>query len=315
MTRGRVGRLVLVSAGLAACASAPGAEAPIAPTGWTRIQWSDGNRLRGSYRLLAPPLPVRGLLVLLDAPHDARLPGLLAARGIATIQPEFRAWTLWLDRRSLAELGAATADAAARLQLREGAVVLGGASLGGTGAVRYTQHCVIAACGAATPVAVFAVDAPLDMERLWNATNQVVQRGAPESNLLESRALLARLVEVLGGPPGDASAVYLSRSPFSYFAPQGGNARLLVDIPVRLYTEPDIDYWIRERRYDYYNINAFDAAALVNRLLILGNRRAELIVTMGRGYEPDGTRNPHSWSIVDEEALADWIERQLAPAR
>ena len=54
-------------------------------------------------------------------------------------------------------------------------------------------------------------------------------------------------------------------------------------------------------------MNAIDLAALVNELRILGNERAELIVTRARGKLPDGTRHPHSWSIVDEKELIDWF--------
>lgn len=276
-----------------------------------RIQWQTAFGLRGSYLLVRPAGPVRGVLLLVGAPSDARLPALLRHRGVATVQPEMRPWTTFLGRRSLEELEAAVVDAQQRLGAPRDAVVAGGISLGGTGAVRYTEQCIVAGCGTATPTAVFAVDAPLDMRRLWEATNAIVRWGAPESGIAEARMLLERLVLALGGPPDAEAAAYLARSPFSYEDARGGNARVLYETPVRLYAEPDMDYWIDERRYDYFQINAFDAAAMVNRLRILGNARAEFIATSGRGYRQDGTRNPHSWSIVDEEDLAAWVTRQL----
>jgi hypothetical protein len=78
-------------------------------------------------------------------------------------------------------------------------------------------------------------------------------------------------------------------------------------VPVRLYTEPDIQWWITNRKVDYYSMNAVDAAALVLQLQFLGNGQAELITTQGRGFRPDGVRHPHSWSIVDEAELVGWI--------
>lgn len=278
---------------------------------WERVRWEDGAQQRGTYLQRVPPGPVRGLVVLLGIPDEALLPDTLARAGIATIRPEVRPGALFLDRTTLDGLRGAVADAMRHLQVPRGAVVVGGVSLGGTGAIRFAQHCNMVGCGAATPAAVFAVDAPLDMERVWRATAAVIQRGAPESNLAEAQWLLGLLAETMGGPPDHAQAAFLARSPFSYFAPRGGNARFLVGTAVRLYAEPDIEYWIRERRYDYYTINAFDAAALVNQLLILGHERAELVTTSGRGFRPDGTRNPHSWTIVNEPELAGWILRQL----
>jgi hypothetical protein len=58
-------------------------------------------------------------------------------------------------------------------------------------------------------------------------------------------------------------------------------------------------------------MNAIDCAAFINELNILGNSNAELIVTHERGYLPDGTRHPHSWSIVDERDLLEWFENTL----
>lgn len=58
-------------------------------------------------------------------------------------------------------------------------------------------------------------------------------------------------------------------------------------------------------------MNAIDLAALINELKILDNRRAELIITHDKGYLPDGTRHPHSWSIVDEKELIDWFVEMI----
>ena len=58
---------------------------------------------------------------------------------------------------------------------------------------------------------------------------------------------------------------------------------------------------------DVYNSNLIDATALINVLRLLGNNQAELITTSGAGYRRDGSRNPHTWSIVDEEGLAQWL--------
>jgi len=39
----------------------------------------------------------------------------------------------------------------------------------------------------------------------------------------------------------------------------------------------------------------------------LDNSYAELSVSSGKGYRADGTRHPHSWSIVDEKKMIDWF--------
>ncbi|MEZ4931988.1 MAG: hypothetical protein R2788_07705 [Saprospiraceae bacterium] len=64
---------------------------------------------------------------------------------------------------------------------------------------------------------------------------------------------------------------------------------------------------MKNRGNDYYSMNAMDAAAVVNQLAVLGNERAELILTENKGFKPDGSRHPHSWSIVDNGELVEWL--------
>ena len=163
------------------------------------------------------------------------------------------------------------------------------------------------------PAAVFSVDAPLDFERLWKSEKLNLQRGDPKSSLEESKALLDVLRTALGGSPVAVPQAYRDRSPLLASEQKGGNAQLLKNTPVRLYTEPDIVWMIENRGLDYYTINAIDQAAFVLQLRALGNARAELVTTTGKGFRPPGKRNPHSWSIVDEPELADWTTGYLHP--
>jgi hypothetical protein len=43
-----------------------------------------------------------------------------------------------------------------------------------------------------------------------------------------------------------------------------------------------------ESSLDYYTTNAIDQVAMINTLRLLGNRRAEVVVTMGRWDAPIG---------------------------
>ncbi|MFQ6045200.1 MAG: hypothetical protein ACE5PT_02425 [Gemmatimonadales bacterium] len=64
---------------------------------------------------------------------------------------------------------------------------------------------------------------------------------------------------------------------------------------------------IETRGLDYDDMNALDKAALVNRMRLMGNDRAELITTSGKGYRWNGDRHPHSWSIVHEARVVQWM--------
>lgn len=68
---------------------------------------------------------------------------------------------------------------------------------------------------------------------------------------------------------------------------------------------------MKNRHRDAYDMNSTDLSAMVNLLQTKGNKKAQLIVTHKKGYRPDGTRHPHSWSIMDSKACLDWIVLQL----
>jgi hypothetical protein len=301
------------------------AAAPLAgqPTEVVRRDPADsvGNR----YRIHAPAGPPRALLVLLPGyggsvdsfePGSGYTPSTLPARlggeGVLTLVAVPHPETLYETDRMLARLDSMVAEVVQRYRIPRARVAVGGFSAGGTGAVRYAQHCARRRCRAVPKVAaVFAVDAPLDFERMARHAELATRRQAPRTNVAEERMVLSALRRALGGGPGQARNAYRRSSPLLATEPDGGNARLLSATALRLYTEPDVQWWMEERNLDYYGMNAVDHAAMINLLRIAGNPRAELVATTGRGRRPDGRRHPHSWSIVDEEELARWLVGML----
>lgn len=268
------------------------------------------------YRLYKPTDPPRGLVVMLpyygsDANEfsSASLPGLLAKKHIATMVVSASGYLVDDDVTTLKAL---IDEVIQKLNIPAGSLAIGGISAGGTGAIRYSEYCISAPCEARfRPSAIFSVDAPLDFESWWNRLTLNLRRGDPKSGLGESEAILDALRSALGGSPTQVPQAYRLRSPFLASEMNGGNAHFLKDVPIRLYTEPDIVWMIESLGLDYYTINAVDQAALVLQLRALGNTKATLITTTGKGYRPPGTRNTHSWSIVDEPELADWIAKTL----
>ena len=76
-------------------------------------------------------------------------------------------------------------------------------------------------------------------------------------------------------------------------------------------SEPDVQWWLNERGYDYSYINVIDQAAMVNELQHLGNKKAILVTTTNKGYrKPSNKRHPHSCSISDPVALTKWLLSQ-----
>jgi pimeloyl-ACP methyl ester carboxylesterase len=285
-----------------------------------------GDTLRNTYRIHSATGPSIGLLVLLpgyggdldsfgpDGYTPSELPALLGEMGVTTVVAVPVDRTLYMDDVALDILDEIIAEVREDTATPD-RVVIGGFSVGGTGAVRYAQRCAAGQCrGTAAAAGVFSVDAPLDFERWYRGELAILARGGPLGTSAEARMVLDSFHQSLGGSPDQEPDAYRLRSPLLASSPEGGNARRLMDVSLRAYTEPDIHWWIENRNLDYGMMNAVDAAALVNLLRIAGHTRAELITTTGEGYRPDGSRHPHSWSIVDEEELAGWIVSTLAEA-
>jgi pimeloyl-ACP methyl ester carboxylesterase len=287
------------------------------------VQPNPQDSLAGSYRIYEPAGKPVGLLVLIPggaASHDefgteGSTPSMLPQRlgqQMVTIVPSAGGFSHWLEDGFLKHLDAIVAETLTNHRIPTDRVVVGGFSAGGTAAVRYAEYCAARQSAAGVRVrGVFAVDAPLDFGRFWRGETLAVRREAHPRFVGEAKMVLAAMRDVLGGSPEEHPARYIQMSPFSAFAEGGGQARLLAGVAMRLYTEPDIDWWMTNRKVDYYSMNAVDAAAFILQLQLLGNRQAELITTQGRGVRPDGVRHPHSWSIVDEPELGAWILRQV----
>jgi hypothetical protein len=46
---------------------------------------------------------------------------------------------------------------------------------------------------------------------------------------------------------------------------------------------------------------------MTNFLMQSGNTKAEFIPAIGKGFRVDGTRHPHSWSIVEPTDCIKWL--------
>jgi hypothetical protein len=192
-------------------------------------------------------------------------------------------------------------------------VYFAGLSLGGTRALKLAVYLTqYPSAYWLHPRAVAVVDAPLDMVRMWHAEQRAAHIGYHAAAADEGRWVSYLLETNLGGAPDDAHDQYVAYSPYSHGAPEGGNARYLVDLPIRAYHEPDVDWWIEHRRKSYYEMNSLDLAGLITELKVQGNDEATLITTHHQRDGFDEASSPHTWSIVDNEELMSWF-LQYAP--
>ena len=275
-------------------------------------------KINSGYTLWLPKETSKGMIVFFDKYRDTvnKLPIIylalknqLAILYVTTNNPaEFL-----FEESKMKELEGYIYEAISKNNIPKNNMLYCGMSLAGTRALKLaafsqtmqSKHKLI-------PKAIAICDAPLDMVRNYRECKKASELNLNPIGASESEWIASYLKSNLKGTPQEALNTYIKYSPFCYTAENGGNAKAFKNIYLRCYTEPDVNWWIENRGRDYYGMNAIDLAALVNQLKILGNKKAELITTIGKGFREDGSRHPHSWSIVDEKELVEWFVRLAA---
>lgn len=193
-------------------------------------------------------------------------------------------------------------------------IFIGGISASGTRALKYAQYCEQGKSKFGIKInGVFSVDSPLDFERFYYSAKN--HKDNFKEGMLEEAELMAKVFpEQLGTTPDKAPEPYRTSSVFSYADSTGGNAKYLMHTATIFFHEPDMDWWKSERGADYYDINSFDIAGAYNWLKRNGHPDIELITTTEKGYDRDGNRKCHSWSIVDENYLINWMLKRVKPS-
>lgn len=186
--------------------------------------------------------------------------------------------------------------------------VLGGLSTGGMIALTYAE--ISKKDNNSTfliPSGVFGLDVPLDKAHMYEYCQREIKRDFSEVGVNEARWIMNNYNETYGGSPQEFPEKYIEASIYSNGAENGGNAQYLKNIPIRMYTDLDVNWLINERRRDLYDWNGTDIVAMINDLKLMGNQDANVIITMGKGVRLDGSKHPHSWSIMDNQDLINWI--------
>jgi hypothetical protein len=264
---------------------------------------------------------VNSFLFLLDgfgnSPQDVLiqtdLPKYASRQGIITFIPILKTGSLYFgsdtaSQQSLKEIIEFVAD---KYQLRGKDFYIGGFSIGGTCAVKYTEL-AIQKNYSIKPKAVFAVDPPLDWERFYRSAKRVVRLSNPAEVNREVTYLIERIKKEMNGTPETALENFYNNSPYSFSDTTQRAMKVLINTPIMLISEPDIQWWFSQRGYDYSYINITDQAAMISELRKLGNDKAVLVTTTNKGYrKPNNNRHPHSWSIADPEQVVNWLQKKM----
>ena len=276
----------------------------------------DNDTTKNYYTIIFPSkLPIKGYIFLLPGfsetaervMQQSSLPRQLAESGILTIIPTLQdgVFSFGIDDSSQQSFKEIITDVTEKNKLTDQPFYLGGYSIGGSCILKYAED------ADKKPNAVFAIDPPIDFEQMYNSSQRNLRLSVHTEPSQESVFLIKKIKEVMNGTPENSIANYHRISPYSFSDTSQTAIRKLLKIPLRIYTEPDVHWWMKERGMDYTSMNSTFHSAMINELNRLGHGNATLITTQNKGYrKPDNSRHPHSWSIVDNDELIDWLLKQ-----
>ncbi|MDE7496956.1 MAG: alpha/beta hydrolase [Muribaculaceae bacterium] len=231
-----------------------------------------------------------------DVLNATKLPEMMAKSGVAVFIPSLQngADTYGFSNESQSCLTDVVDDIQKRYNLADIPYCVGGFSMGGATAIRYAELVEN------KPFALFAIDSPLDYKRFLLATKRDIELYHKDTE----DGIYAKLYRDIEG--------IKDCSPYEIADTTHSAIMTLREVPVRYYIEPAEDWWLNNRRTDALGLNIIDGTCFINDLRLNGNDKADLILTRDRGYRKStGQKHPHSWTIVDNKNLLNWINSLL----
>lgn len=218
---------------------------------------------------------------------------------------------LYADSITQFKLSRVMRDVLARYRVMRNNFVLGGYSAGGMIAMRYVELCIeFPDRFPIQPKGIFTVDAPIDIFTIYEQLQESARNKYSELAVEEAVRAIGYIDKDYGVPHENIST-YAKLTAFSMNKDYSQNEKFLKNTAVRTYHDVDIAWRIKNRNQTVHGSNYEVTAELINRLVLMGNERAEFMQSFQTGYRSNGQRHPHSWSIVNEVELIQWIKKLI----
>lgn len=284
-----------------------------------KIVLDNKDEYSGYYYVVEPEEDsIAGVLVLVagfgqraeDTPPETKLHNVAYVNNILTV---FYAGgnKLYADSITQVKLGNVLKDVLSRYKVNKSQFVLGGYSAGGMVAMRYVELCnEFPGKFPIQPKGIFTVDSPIDIFTVYAQLEESAKNNYSEFAAEEAVRAMGYIKKDYG-VPAENIPTYARLTAFSMNKDYSQNERFLKNTAVRTYHDVDIAWRIINRNQTVHGSNYEVTAELINRLVLMGNERAEFMQSFQTGYRSNGQRHPHSWSIVNEVELIQWMKEIL----
>ena len=269
------------------------------------------------YIAFKPASLPKGLLLLLTsfgetpqiASNETTIQNIAAKNGLITVfaSLQYGTQTFFIDSLSQSNIDKLIIDLQRKYSVINKPLYLGGFSLGGSGVVKYAER-ANGSNSLIKPKAIFAIDPPLDFEKMYFSLEYAVMHSNVDIAKQEADYFIKRIQYEFQSTPYIEKTPFHSISPYSFSDTTQTNIKTLINCPIMLISEPDIIWQMEERNRSIYDLNTLDCSLVINSLRLLGNKNAKLVLTNNKGFRKlTGKKNPHSWSIAEAEETVNWL--------
>lgn len=192
-----------------------------------------------------------------------------------------------------------------KYKIREKNIYIGGFSSGGNVSLLLSNY-LLQTNSKIIPKGVFIVDSPIDLLNIYRVSEKNIIKNVNSESVEESKWIINNF-DTEFGTPKKGIKNYEINSPFIFETTCINNLIYLKNIKIRLYTEPDLQWWNKHNGNDYEDLNAFSIEKMAEIMKRKNFSNVEVIKTKNKGYRANGDRHPHSWSIVNEDDLLHWM--------
>lgn len=213
---------------------------------------------------------------------------------------------LWIDANTTKQLAEKLEAIFNQYGLETENIFMGGMSIGGNVTLTLANY-LHKEKSSFAPKGTFIVDAPIDLHALYESSVKDTNNPNFDEERLAEPKWIINYFEEEFGEDDDLVKNIQNVSPFT-LKTKYINVSSLKKSKLRFYTEPDKQWWKENRQTDFESTNAFAIEQIADKLKNENWNQFELIETENKGYRSDGSRHPHSWSIVDIEELVNWIK-------
>jgi hypothetical protein len=206
-----------------------------------------------------------------------------------------------LEKNELEKLGEIVIELIHKNNINDNKLFIGGFSAGGNLGLQLGKYLTKKENYKNNLKGIFVIDSPIDLQQLYlKYEKKLVEE---ESGSIEY--FFNILEKQIGNPKKDFEK-YKEYSPYLSSIKYTENVKF-ENTELIFYTEPALKYRKENFNESFENTNGYQIKKL-SKILNEKGYKSKYIETENKGYRKNGIRNPHSWSIMNENEIIEWIK-------